>query len=293
MGINKIGANRIWTRAELDYLSDNYGLMPDRALARQLDRPVNGIVIAAKRHLRINRKANFYTARNVADLLGISCSKAVVWWIRKGWLQGCRSSVSCGGGRMWKFTEDQAVSCLRKRPWLVDLDRMQPGYFRSVVREEWEADPWYTLAEVGELLGLAVCGGKCEGVTRYIANGWLKAEKRPGGPWQGQWIFRRSAVEDFLRNDPRPEHRRAATSAARRRVLLDRGDAARDAVVWSIICPACREMVRVCAPPKMAGPKVRDAFASTFTGNGHCDHGAFIDMEGAYESWSACITRTS
>lgn len=63
--------NRKWTNQELDTLSDYYGLVPDAHLAAFLGRTVTAVRLAAKRRLKICHQANFFTARRLADELGI------------------------------------------------------------------------------------------------------------------------------------------------------------------------------------------------------------------------------
>lgn len=254
-----------WSDKDLQWLSDNYGLMPDELICRHLKRSYNSIILAAKRKLNINRKANFYTAWQVAQLLGISCSKIVVWWREKGWLHGEQMTVRCGANHMWGFAEEAVVEALRQRPWLVELKRMQEHYFRSVVKEEWWKDPWHRVDAVAKLMGVK----DIYAVHRYIHRGWLPAERQPGGPHQGRWIVRQSTIDAFLANDPRPQHRRGRR--------LQKGMPVRLHIAWLIICPACKQEVTILAPAGMWGPQVRESFVSLFV-DGECSHGIKVDF---------------
>ena len=61
----------IWAPHELEYLADNYGLMPAEEIAHRLGRTKNALKIISFRKLRIDQRSNLYTARAVALELGI------------------------------------------------------------------------------------------------------------------------------------------------------------------------------------------------------------------------------
>lgn len=263
-----------WAEEELQYLADRYGVVSDEVIMKKLGRSRRAIIIAARRKLGgLRRKDNFYTARELAKILGICDAKTIVWWRSKGWITGKRNSMRAGLSQVWHFSEGQVVRCLRRRPWLVDLQKMDEHYFRSVVKKEWERDPWFTSDEVASLLGIK----SGDTIRRYIHRGWLSAEKKPGGPHQGHWIFKKSAIDQFLSNDPRPDHERRAYSEARRKSILEAGRPSRIAVVWVIICPSCKEKVALTAPPHLKGPRVREVFLDLYV-NGHCTHGAAANL---------------
>ena len=60
-----------WAEYELEYLSDNYGILPAEEIARRLCRTINALKIISFRKLKINQRSNIYTARAVATELGI------------------------------------------------------------------------------------------------------------------------------------------------------------------------------------------------------------------------------
>lgn len=263
-----------WTPEELHYLSDRYGLMSDETLARHLGRSTNGIEEAAVKRLHGRRRSdNFYSASELARVLGLSASWRVVRWVEHGWLKGRKGPVSRGHIRMWSFREHSIVKCLRQRPWLVDLAFMPEHYFRSVVRKEWEWDPWYTSEQAAPLLGVTTTTS----VLKYIHLGWLPAEKCPGrrgtaySKWH--WVIRQSAIQAFLANDPRPQNKYRALSESRRKLLLESSQASKLAVVWLTKCPRCGQEVRIAAPPQLYGPQVRERFIRLYV-NGNCQHGS-------------------
>lgn len=271
-------AQKRWTEEELEYLGNKYGLVSDRAICRHLQRSPNAIIIIAIRKLHSNRKANFYSATELAKALGVPCSKTLIPWVEVGWLKARRSVVRAGEYRAWLFRDKNVVKFLQEKPWLFDLKKMPEHYFRSIVRAEYERDPWYNCQEAAALLGVKTA----DAVQRYINRGWLPAVKKPGGPWQGKWLIRRSAIEKFLADDPRPKHKFEMCSASRKRAARKKGSPLRLSVVWSVLCPACGETVVVKADPSLRGPQVQQLFTEIYT-NGICSHSLICSL--AYNSY--------
>lgn len=271
-------AGRNWKPEELEFLGNKYGLISDRAICRHLQRSPNAIKIASTRKLHINRKMNFYSGRELARALGVPDSKTIMNWALAGWIPVRKSVVRQGPFRAWLFREKHIVKFLREKPWLFDQKKMPEHYFRSIVMAEYERDPWYTCEQATLLLGVTTD----DAVQRYIRHGWLPAVKRPGGPWQGVWIIRRSAVEKFLANDPRPKHKFETSSLSRKRTVRKNGSPLRLLVVWSVLCPNCGETVVVKADPSLRGPQVKQLFTRIYT-NGTCSHGLICNL--AYNSF--------
>lgn len=269
-----------WTADEIHYISDHYGLLLDETIARNLDRSVRAVVRTAEQGLHIRRRDNFYSASELSRTLGLSDGQGrkVVGWVERGWLKARKGPTAGGrkrkGGslsRMWTFREASILRCLRRRPWLVDLASMPEHFFRSVVRREWERDPWYSISQLHSL-------GTKKTILHYIHRGWLAAEKKPcGGPNGGAWVIRDSAIEALLANDPRPRSKFKALSESRRNFLLESGQASKLAVVWLLKCPSCGQEVRVDAPPQLYGPQVRERFITLYV-NGNCEHGSYCQI---------------
>ncbi|MBA7661637.1 hypothetical protein ES703_69657 [subsurface metagenome] len=266
-------AQKRWTPEELEYLGTKYGLISDKAVCLHLQRSPNAIRIVALRKLHSNRKMNFYTATQLAKVLGIPCSKRLIPWVEVSWLKARRSVVRAGEYRAWLFRDRNIIEFLHSKPWLFNPKKMPEHYFRSIVRAEYERDPWYTCLEAAPLLGVTTD----DAVQRYIFHGWLEAEKKPGGPWQGVWIIRRSAIEKFLANDPRPRHRFELASASRKRTWRRAGNPLRLSIIWSVLCPDCGETVVVKADPSLKGPWVQQIFTEIYT-NGTCSHGLICNL---------------
>ena len=198
---------RDWTSAELEFLADNYGRLPKEAIARRLRRSVNALKIISYRKLGINQKSNIYTARALARELGISCAKIIVAWHDRGYLKGRLAPFMNGPNHVWWFDYEDIIECLQQRPWLCNLKKMPPSYFRSIVRAEWEKNPWYTKTAAAQFLGLT----DGNPIYRYIKKGWLPAVRRPQGGGLGAWILRHSDLAEFQLHDPRPLHRKGVT----------------------------------------------------------------------------------
>lgn len=131
-------------------------------------------------------------------------------------LKGKQASFSYGRNRVYDFRQEDIESCMRRHPYLVDPNTMPESFFRAIVREQWERNPWYTCGEAGKLLGLK--DRHASALKRYIAHGWIKVTTRPGAGGWGEFIIRKSAIDTFLEHDPRPilyHANRSAAAAAR------------------------------------------------------------------------------
>lgn len=255
-----------WSDEELEYLREHYGKTPDRILVRHLNRSRFAIVLAAKKNLNgQRRKDNFYTAADVARIIGTPCAKKVADWVSRGWLKGTKSWMSQGTNKVWRFSEQGIARCLRRRPWLADHRRMEESFFHSVVIKEWKRDPWYGAAQAAPKLGITTL----DAVHRYIHRGWLQAERKLGGVW----IIRKSAIEAFLKNDPRPGYKASTLGASRRRTILASGRPTKQAVIWALNCPRCGDQVKVIASPRLFGPEVKARFVAQHVNGGPCLHG--------------------
>jgi predicted site-specific integrase-resolvase len=256
-------------------LAENLGRMPKEQIAKRLKRSENALKIAAYRKLNgINQRSNIYTARNVAELLGIPCSKTIIAWMEKGYIKGKRAPFAYGKHLVWSFEYEDIEACLRERPWLVNIAKMERSYFKTIVKEEYEKDPWYTCAQAATFLGLV----DINAVHRYIHRGWLPAVRKPGGPWQGVWIFRQSAIDAFLKNDPRPERRRCIYIKSKRRKWLDDGRPVALLKEWLIRCSRCGHKVRIIANPNLRSPQIKAQFYNLYV-NGTCSHGKKVLLE--------------
>jgi len=206
-----------WADYELEFLDENYGRLSVEKICQHLKRTPNSLKIITYRKLGINQKSNIYTARALAKEMGVACSKTIVAWHDRGYLAGKPAPFMNGHNKVWWFDYDDIIECLQKRPWLCRLKRMPPSYFRSIVKAEWDKDPWYTRNEAANFLGLITVGP----IWRYIKAGWLQGVRGPSGGGQGQWFFRHSELANFQLTDPRPDHRKSATLATAVKSAMD------------------------------------------------------------------------
>lgn len=133
----------------------------------------------------------------------------------RGFIKGKRAPFSYGLNRVWRFEYEDIVRCIRKRPWLVQIKRMEQSYFRTIALQEYQSNPWYTSGEAAPLLGLV----DRDAVQRYIKRGWLRADRRPGAGGHGEYVIRQKDIDAFLQDDPRPGNRSRWMKAIRKRML--------------------------------------------------------------------------
>ncbi|MDD5039105.1 MAG: hypothetical protein PHN78_07290 [Dehalococcoidales bacterium] len=258
-----------WAVEELDYLNDNYGVTPDDTVCRHLNRSVNALKIVSYRKLGINRKTNIYTARTVADILGVACSKTITAWMRRGWIKGEKTSIHCGGGLIWNFPYENIEAFVRGYPWLFNRDKMEESYFRSIVIAEYERDPWYSLSQACKMIGVSCYSSA---MAKYIKKRWLHPVKKlieGGNHWT--WVFRKSDLDNFMGDDPR---RYDIPNKIKSRQLhrLREGRAIQAYMVWKMKCPICRQRVTIEANPRMLGYNVKVMFQEKYCSDGVCNH---------------------
>jgi len=207
-----------WKPEELEILATEYGRMPAVELGKKLGRSPNALKVVSYRKLEgLNQRSNIYTARAVASILGIACSKTIVQWMNKGYIKGQRASFAYGATLCWRFEYDDILQCIKTRPWLCNLDKMEQSYFRAVVLQEYERDPWYNTREAAAFFGRI----DINVIHRYIARGWLEAFRLPVTGKHGHgcwgWGIRKSSIDAMLAKDPRAAHRRHTLKESRRR----------------------------------------------------------------------------
>ena len=134
----------------------------------------------------------------------------------RGFINGTRAPFCYGKHRVWSFEYEGIIQCIRRRPWLANIERMEESYFRSIALEERQSNPWYTADQAAPLIGVA----DRNPVHRYIIKGWLRAEKRPGAGGLGEYVLRKKDIDAFLLDDPRPGNKSSWMKAIRKRVLL-------------------------------------------------------------------------
>lgn len=158
---------------------------------------------------------------------------------------------------------------------MVDYRKMERSYFRSIVKEAWEEDPWFTTEEAAPKLGLI----DPNAVKRYIRRKWLPAVRKPGnGAWQGTLLIRQSDIDTFLENDPRREYRRLSLIKSRHQKDYQNHIPVALQKIWVINCPVCEHKTTIKANPNISGPELQSLFIEIFT-NGTCSHGKVCEIK--------------
>jgi len=117
LGLSRSGLRRRWTAEERDYFQEKFGEVPDEQLTRRLKRSTTALYVKAKR-LGISRtyNAGHYTARLLAEMLGIDSHKITNQWLPRG-LQAHR----CAANRLiWHVTVDDLKEFLKQWPEAYD-----------------------------------------------------------------------------------------------------------------------------------------------------------------------------
>ena len=144
--------------------------------------------------------------------------------MERGYLKGKHASYRYGKNWVYHFEYEDIIECIRQRPWLVKPISMPVSYFRTIAREEQDADPWYDGKGASRLLGLLDLHGGT--LHRYIQKGWIPATRRPGAGGLGEYVIRKSSIDYFLQHDPRPVlyHEHRSESARKRRANMKGGN---------------------------------------------------------------------
>ena len=123
-----------WTDDELQYLTNNCGIVCNRKIAKKLGRTHKAIQVKLHK-LGISVFSNFYTARLLAQQLG-KTHRTIMNWYRRGYLTG--ELAEFGRGYLKTpmiFLEEDIVIFLQKHYQLVKCENIEHPYFRNIVKE--------------------------------------------------------------------------------------------------------------------------------------------------------------
>jgi hypothetical protein len=166
-----------------------------------------------------------FTGTQIADLLGVACSKSVIDWIAKGYLPASRRAPRLGEHSYkvaYRIMPDALRAFLRDYPWLYDRDRIKDRGWAAWVARNVPREGWIGTREAAPLLFMTEAG-----VALAIRKGDLRAEKV--GP---NWVISESAIRAYVPPPlgyQRTKHpaidadlsaRRAANLAARKSVCF-------------------------------------------------------------------------
>lgn len=191
-----------WTPDEVDRLTTliEQGISYT-SIARRLGRSRTGVIIKAKRqHTRLLRVPGLYTCREVARLLGLSCSKKVARWIERGWLK------AKNGGEpdrpLWRIAVVDLWDMLENpTTWMAwQVDRITDPDLRDWARELRQGQPqWMAIGDVARRFH----------VTSNTAKSWI-AKGQIAGVRYGNWWIREDDLVGWVIPGDRDYHRRRA-----------------------------------------------------------------------------------
>lgn len=182
-------SRRRWTAHDLFQLEGGIEAgWNDETIARKLGCTVEAMRMARKRHGLRSRRRVLMSARAVADLLGIGCSKTVVRWIERGWLAG-RRGPGCGPYQQWLVWEERLLKFLEDE---THWHRWQAERITEPCLREWALElragvRFLTLAEVAE---------RCY-VTISAVQAWIHAGRLPALR-NGNHVVRESDLVGFV-----------------------------------------------------------------------------------------------
>ena len=231
----------VWSPEQDDWLRDNYHKYTMKTLSRRLGRTECAIWLR-KRRLNIRRTDGFYTCRALAEIFRCD-PKRIASLYEQGYLTGKRAPYLQGQNRPWVFNEGDVEAFIRTYPWLTQPDKMQEHYFRSMVRDEWARDPWYSCKDAAEIVGIGD-----DALQKRLRSGEVPAFQRsPGKAWSRWWIRRTALLTHFKRHDTR-DRRSAAMKHHQTEGRLRKGLPIKVATVWAIACQECAERYTVETP---------------------------------------------
>ena len=125
-----------WTEQELEYLSDNIGILSYAELSKKMKRSESAIKLCrCRRKLPTFYDGNYYSYTLLARELGRSRT-SIRKYHRKGWLVGRAATWKARFGNCpLIFLEEHIVSFLQTFHHLFDWRKIPNLYFRNVVKE--------------------------------------------------------------------------------------------------------------------------------------------------------------
>lgn len=179
-----------WTTDDDDLIRERWGIWTPKRIAAALGRSVEAVRVR-KTRLGLSARDNVETSRSIGLLFGVD-SHLVARWIEAKLLRARRAGVAYGKHRVWNIDTDSLETFIREHPEEYDWRRMEEGYWRSLAREVWEADPLLTVREVAVLHGVSRW---C--VLQAIGAGRLRAARPLVSGANRPWRIRRSDARTF------------------------------------------------------------------------------------------------
>jgi hypothetical protein len=168
---------------------------------------------------------------------------------------------------VWNFKKEDIEAFVRSYPYVLDIKKIQHGCYRDIVAEEFTRDPWYSLRDACQKIGISY---NSAALSSYLKKGWLHPVKVPlegGNHWT--WLFFKSDIDKFLADDPRMKDSIKRIKARQTRRLQE-GKPAEFCMVWRMICPVCKKVVLVKANSHMVSTEIQKLFVKTYIHDGKC-----------------------
>lgn len=214
---------RNWTTRQIEELESllERGLS-DEHIGRRLGRSANAVNIQRKRLGIPSRTAQLLSCRQVADRLGIGCSKSVTRWIEAGYVRG-RRGPRRGPYRQWQVTEENLFEFLENP---AHWHRWEARRITDKGLREWALElpkpRFLTLSEVAR----SYCV-EPKTVHQWIAKGWLPARRN------GNHVIDERDLVDFVppcqklpkRQSQIIQLRQPTTEFEERGLIVDLGEA--------------------------------------------------------------------
>ncbi len=149
-------------------------------IALAMGRTPAAVRIACKRYdIRLLRAPGVYTAREVAELMGVPDSKTIARWIAEGML------AARNGGRtdrpLWRIQRDDLMAFMAEPLYWMTwrVERVVDPYLRAYARQIREGQPgWHTPGQVARHYGAG----------RNTPQQWIERGFIPSQRWGNHWI---------------------------------------------------------------------------------------------------------
>lgn len=192
--------NRLWDMTEQG--------LTDEAIARRFRCSPNAVKIARQRRLQRFRRTDptWRTAREVAAIFGLGCSKSVARWIDLGWLSA-KAGPSCGPNVKHWIEELSLVTFIENpETWVAwTPDRITDPDWREMATTARGGVVYLSPGQVGDRFG----------VQPSAVNNWIHDGQLPATRW-GNWWIKESDLAGFV-----PPYERSKTGISPRRFTDD------------------------------------------------------------------------
>lgn len=172
-----------WTQAKrFELMGMIDGGWSNAQIARHLGTTEAAVQLARKRYRIPSVFSHALSARDVADIMGVGCSKTVAKWIKARLLRGIRVR-HMGPHRTWKVSRDALYAFVEdERTWhLWEVDRITDVSLRRHAKRVRGDVRFLTPGEVA----------KRYFTSHSVVNSWIHKGYLPARKWGNWWIDER------------------------------------------------------------------------------------------------------